>query len=132
MEVWRLMVYLDTHLVVWLYAGFLHLLPPGVIHLLEENELYISPIVLLELQYLKETNKITKTASHIVNALQKEINLKVCEKDFHAIIRQSLSMHWTRDPFDRLTVAHASLNDNILLTKDDAIRSHYRHARWAA
>ena len=124
------MVYLDTHLVLWLYAGSLDLISKEVLRAIEEDELYISPIVELELQYLKEIRKIKKSPSEITEALRREINLKVCVKDFHSIIRESLSVHWTRDPFDRIIVAHASLNNNTLLTKDDSIRAHYKHAVW--
>ena len=124
------MVYLDTHLVLWLYAGSLDLISKEVLRAIEEDELYISPIVELELQYLKEIRKIKKSPSEITEALRREINLKVCVKDFHSIIRESLSVHWTRDPFDRIIVAHASLNNNTLLTKDDSIRGHYKHAVW--
>jgi len=124
------MVYLDTHLVVWLYAGFLDYLPSKVAHLIEENDLYVSPIVLLELQYLKDAKKITKSPADILSSLQKEINLKVCEKNFHAVIEESLNVHWTRDSFDRITVAHASLNGNKLITKDKTMRAHYKQAVW--
>lgn len=124
------MVYLDTHLILWLYAGSLDLISKEVLQALEENELYISPIVELELQYLKEISKIKEPPSEIIEALHKEINLKICTKDFHSIVRESLSMHWTRDPFDRIIVAHASLNNNTLLTKDDIIRVHYKQAVW--
>jgi PIN domain nuclease of toxin-antitoxin system len=43
-------IYLDTHVVVWLYAGDLELLPQEVRELLEGEELVISPMVELELQ----------------------------------------------------------------------------------
>ena len=124
------MVYLDTHLVLWLYAGSLDLISKEVLQALEENELYISPIVELELQYLKEIGKIKKFPSEIIETLHKEINLKVCTKDFQGIIRESLNLPWTRDPFDRIIVAHAALNHNKLLTKDDSIRAHYKQALW--
>ena len=124
------MIYLDTHLVLWLYAGSLNLISKEVLQALEENEIYISPVVELELQYLREIGKIRKSPSEIIEALHKEINLKVCTKDFHGIIRESLNLHWTRDPFDRIIVAHASLNNNKLLTKDDTIRAHYKQALW--
>ena len=124
------MVYLDTHLVLWLYAGSLDLISKKVLQMLDEEELYISPIVELELQYLNEIKKTKKSSFEITDALHKEINLKICAKDFSSIIKESLRMHWTRDPFDRIIVAHASLNANTLITKDDAMRVHYKHAVW--
>ena len=124
------MVYLDTHLVLWLYAGTLELISKDVLLALDGNDLYISPIVELELQYLKESKKIKKSALEITDALRKELNLKICAKDFHSVIRETLGIHWTRDPFDRIIVAHAALNNNILLTKDQTIRAHYKQALW--
>src|SRR3989338_6114144 len=100
------MIYLDTHLVLWIYADSLELISKEALQALEENELYVSPIVGLELQYLKEVNKIKKSPSEIIEALHKESNLKICTKDFYSIIKESLSMHWTRDPFDRIIVAN--------------------------
>lgn len=124
------MVYLDTHLVLWLYAGSVDLISKKVVQILDENELYISPIVELELQYLRENSKIKKSSFEIVKVLCKEINLKICTKDFHNIVQESLGLHWTRDPFDRIMVAHASLNNSILLTQDNTIRTHYKQAVW--
>lgn len=37
---------------------------------------------------------------------------------------------WTRDPFDRLIVAHALAHRATLLTADETIRAHSRTARW--
>lgn len=124
------MVYLDTHLVLWLYAGSLDLISKKALRVLEEEDLYISPIIALELQYLKEGRKIKKNPFEIIEALQKEINLKVCAKDFLNIIKESLKIDWTRDPFDRIIVAHAFLNNNVLLTKDDTILKTYKRAVW--
>ena len=124
------MVYLDTHLVLWLYAGSLDLISKKVLQVLDDDDLYISPIVALELQYLKEIKKIKKPSFEIIDALHKDINLKICEKDFYSIIKESMGMHWTRDPFDRIIVAHAALNKNALLTRDDTMRAHYKQAIW--
>ena len=124
------MVYLDTHLVLWLYMGDLDLISKDALREIEDNDPYISPIITLELQYLREAKKIKKTPSEIIDSLHKGINLKVCAKDFYGVIRESLDLHWMRDPFDRIMVAHASLNQNKLVTKDETIRAHYKYAVW--
>jgi PIN domain nuclease of toxin-antitoxin system len=41
-----------------------------------------------------------------------------------------MQITWTRDVFDRLIVANAMVNGNILLSKDHKIRENYIHARW--
>ena len=124
------MIYLDTHIVVWLYAGLLEKFSQSIQTALNENEILISPIVRLELQYLYEIERVREPALVIVPDLVDRIGLKVCEKDFNVVISQAIKLKWTRDPFDRLIVANAALNDNILISKDQNMLAHYPHARW--
>ena len=124
------MIYLDTHIVVWLYAGLTAKLSDCAKHLINENELYISPIVRLELQYLYEIGRITKKSDDIVLELVSCLDLKVCKKDFNLIINQSVIINETRDPFERLIVSNASVDNHILLTKDYHILNHYENAVW--
>lgn len=51
-------------------------------------------------------------------------------KDFNLIINHSVIINWTRDPFDRLIVSNASVDNHILLTKDYHILNHYENAVW--
>jgi PIN domain nuclease of toxin-antitoxin system len=44
--------------------------------------------------------------------------------------RHARSLFWTKDPFDRLIVAHALAADAILLTADGTIREHCPQASW--
>ena len=46
------MIFLDTHVVIWLYAGEVERFPRRVQSRLESEALFISPIVLLEMQGL--------------------------------------------------------------------------------
>lgn len=124
------MIYLDTHIVVWLYAGLTAKLSDCAKHLINENELYISPIVRLELQYLYEIGRITEKSDDIVLEIVSCLDLKVCKKDFNLIINQSVIINWTRDPSDRLIVSNASVDKHILLTKDYHILNHYENAVW--
>ncbi len=124
------MIYLDTHLVVWLYAGLTSKLSDRAKHLINEHELYISPMVRLELQYLYEIGRITEKSDDILLDLVNRLNLKICQTDFNLIINQSLIINWTRDPFDRLIVSNASVDNHILLTKDNWILTHYKNAVW--
>ena len=125
-----ILIYLDTHIVVWLYAGLLEKFSQSVKTILNENEILISPIVRLELQYLYEIERVKKPALVIVADLADRIGLRVCDKSFNAVISQAITMTWTRDPFDRVIVANAALNDNILISKDQNILEHYLHTRW--
>ena len=124
------MIYLDTHVIIWLYFGKSELLTRKAKELINEHDIYISPILQLELQYLLEIDKIKVSAKKIIETLKKDIDLKICSLDFHHVIQESLTCHWTRDPFDRIIVAQAAFNKNILLTKDRKIQKHYKLAQW--
>lgn len=124
------MIYLDTHVIVWLYAGELAKLSEQAKELINDNEIAISPIVRLELQYLYEIQRITDDASEIVFDLSDRIGLKICDKNFNTIISGAVGFLWTRDPFDRIIVSNASINKNMLVTKDQTILEHYENAVW--
>ncbi len=124
------MIYLDTHVVVWLYVGLSEKFSQQTKELINENEIYISTIVRLELQYLYEIQRLTDESNTIVSDISNRIGLKVCDKNFNTIIAQSLEITWTRDPFDRIITANATLNNNILVTKDQNILDNYTNAKW--
>jgi PIN domain nuclease of toxin-antitoxin system len=124
------LIYLDTHVVVWLYAGQLERFSDEIQSLLNEHDLLISPIVQLELQYLHEIERITVDAQTILTDLAARIGLKISDKPFQAVVGEATAVSWTRDPFDRLIVANASLNNDILISKDQNILSNYPNAKW--
>ena len=129
MEIEKL--YLDTHALVWLYATGAQNFSPQAVHSIEAaSRLLISPIVEMETELLYEIGKITVPAAVIVHYLSERIDLRVCIHPFHRVVAQSVEMKWTRDPFDRLITAQASLERDHLLTKDRSIRAQYPHAVW--
>ncbi len=122
------MIYLDTHIVVWLYSGQLEKISKSAKESLNENDILISAIVRLELQYLAEIGRIVDGADEIISDLSNRIGLKICNKSFQAIINGSMDLSWTRDPFDRIIVANAAINNDFLLTKDRNILENYMNA----
>lgn len=124
------MIYLDTHIVVWLYAGKVEKLSERAKELINEHEVFISPAVRLELQYLFEIQRITDEANEIIFDLSDRIGLKMCDKSFNTIVSSALNFSWTRDPFDRIIVATATIHHNILVTKDQNILKNYEKALW--
>lgn len=124
------LIYLDTHIVVWLYERQLGLLTTRAKRLLDAEDLLVSPMVVLELDYLRESNRITLPSHKIVEYLRRKVGLSICDKSFQEVITSACKQSWTRDPFDRVIVGHASLDQNRLLTKDEHILKHYRHAVW--
>lgn len=124
------MIYLDTHVVAWLYAGKITLFPQYVQKMLAGEELLISPIVILELQYLFEIGRVSKKATDVVFDLEKKIGLKTCELKFSDVVEYAIKHDWTRDPFDRIIVAQASIRSKKIITKDETILENYRYAIW--
>jgi len=116
--------------VIWLYAGEPDRFPKSTLQHIEENPLYISPAVLLELQFLKEIKRIDADPMLISQTLEETINLRLCELPFSKVVTGALSQTWTRDPFDRLIAAQAAIQNAALLTKDRTILKHYAQACW--
>ncbi len=124
------MTFLDTHILVWLYAGVQGPFSERAKRELQSDDIVVSPVVLLELQYLYEAKKINKNGEAIFSALQKTMGVRMMEYDWGEVMRAALALAWTRDPFDRIIVAHALLYEAALLTKDRQIRRHYAGAIW--
>lgn len=124
------MIYLDTHIVVWLYVALTDRLSANAKALIAANDLLISPIVRLELQYLYEIGRITATSDEISADLSRRLGLTECSKPFPTIITNATRITWTRDPFDRIIAAHAELNGNLLITRDQTILDNFALARW--
>jgi PIN domain nuclease of toxin-antitoxin system len=123
-------IYLDTHIAIWLFMNDQRRLSNVSKAELEAADIWISPIVLLEIQYLHRSSRLNYTAKAIYEDLKKRISLNISEAMFSSVIAEALSMDWTRDLFDRLITAEAKRENAPLITKDRAIRKHYKHAIW--
>lgn len=122
--------FLDTHIVCWLFMGRVDLLSTSAIKVIETGVLTVSPIVTLELSYLHEIERITQPASAILSALEKDIGLTIQDTSLTDLVSQAQEQTWTRDPFDRMIVAHAAMQQNTLVSKDALIRQHYNQVIW--
>jgi PIN domain nuclease of toxin-antitoxin system len=123
--------YVDTQVAVWLAEANLAKISQKAISLIQLGDVRISPMAVVELQYLYEIRRIVVPPPEILVKLNAEIGLTVCDQPFPIIAEIALGEGWTRDPFDRIIVAHAKANGVApLLTKDEAIRANYSNARW--
>jgi PIN domain nuclease of toxin-antitoxin system len=124
-------VYLDTQVVVWISGGESAKLTDTATAELERADIRISPMVVLELEYLYEIKRIIVPSREITSKLHLEIGAIVCDFSFPAIVAGALKEKWTRDPFDRMIVAHARANNKSpLISADKTIRKHYAEAIW--
>ena len=124
-------LFLDTHIVVWLREKSLEKFSPKAIEAIENSmQLLISPMVELELKYLFEIGKINDTPYNIIYELDAMIGLKIDTIDFSELIKKSLLLEWTRDPFDRIIVAHTMAKNIKLITKDERISANFKDVLW--
>lgn len=124
------MILLDTHVVAWLHEGDTRRFPNGVRRLVDSEDLAVSPLVGLELQYLYEIGRASLSAEAVLAALGRVLGLRVVDCSLGELVGHAVGNDWTRDPFDRLIVAHSSLEQAPLLTADRTIRAHHPLAVW--
>ncbi len=123
--------YIDTQVAIWLNEANLAKLSKKALSLLQTADVRISPMAVVELEYLYEIGRVVVKPQEILVKLGAEIGLTVCDHPFPAIAEMALRESWTRDPFDRIIVAHARSNGAApLVTKDELIRKNYPSARW--
>lgn len=124
------MIYLDTHVIAWLYAGATELLSEPAREAIEKEPLRVSPMVLLELEFLREIGRLGVGANLVLEELRGRIGLEVCDLDFRRVAASARELNWTRDPFDRVIVGQAIAAGRRLLTKDRSIRRRFQSATW--
>ncbi len=124
------MIFLDTHVVIWLYDKILDKLSKDAIQQIEDNDLLITQMVRLELQYLFEIGRIKVTPETIIKDLNKSIGLKVSQMKVEQVFDHAIDYQWTRDVFDRLITAEAEAMRFTLITKDKKILENYEKAIW--
>ena len=114
------MILLDTNAILWLETGDSRARP-----LLKRTSVFcISPASLLEIQFLLELGRIRLKNADCVSELAEDDRWKLDEPPTRSWFEESLSLSWTRDPFDRLIVAHALVKGFKLATGDAHIIKH--------
>jgi PIN domain nuclease of toxin-antitoxin system len=122
--------YLDTHVLLRLFLGDLEKLSAPARKAIEEEDLFVSPAAVLEIELLHEIGRLKPTASKLIGVLEQDLGLRVCELPFRTVVQHALKENWGRDPFDRLIVANAKANEATLVTRDEKIRRNYARAIW--
>jgi PIN domain nuclease of toxin-antitoxin system len=125
----EIVIYLDTHAVEAIRNAKLRVFSKEARRLLQRDaDIRISPIVLLELEYLREIGRLRVGAREALSNLGTSIGLQVCQVPFQDVALQAAAESWTRDPFDRIIVAQARLAKAVLLTRDSDMLANYPKA----
>lgn len=124
------MIHLDTHVLAWLYAGERDRFSARARKLLEREELMVSPMAVLELQYLFEVKRISQPGRLVFDDLAGRVGLRLSDQPLSEVVSASLPLGWTRDPFDRMICAQALSQGAALLTADRTIHENLDLAVW--
>lgn len=125
-----MIAYIDTHTASWLAHGSKRI-GRDAVRMIEKAELLISPIVLIELEYLYEIGRLKLPGRDVVRKLEHELGVRVCDLPFADVTRAALDEKWTRDVFDRIIVAQAKVNGVApLISSDELIAEHYPRTVW--
>ena len=122
--------HLDTHVALWMAAGETRRRLKPIEAMLRKGPLFLSPLAILELQFLFELGRLGARVEDVVGVLLEDHGVEEAPGDLREIGRQAMALGWTRDPFDRLIVAHAIAHGSVLLTADETILAHCPRARW--
>ena len=113
---------LDTHFVIWVAQRSRRL--EQFPWMPRYRPWIISPITLLEIQFLGEIGRI-EVEDAFFAMLREDARFVLDEPGFDALIRAALPLSWTRDPFDRLLAAHSLVRRMPLCTLDRTLRKHH-------
>jgi PIN domain nuclease of toxin-antitoxin system len=108
-------ILLDTNAIIWLQIG--HPRTRSLARL--SQPLHVSPASMLELQFLVEAGRLRLAADLVQIAAA--MGWLVDDPPAAAWFEAATDLGWTRDPFDRLLVAHAQLRGWRFATGDAAI-----------
>jgi PIN domain nuclease of toxin-antitoxin system len=111
------MILLDTNALIWLERGHAR------IRMLARRtrRLYISPANLLEIQFLLEAGRIRLRPGGSIASIAEDERWVLDDPPAAQWFTKALELGWTRDPFDRLLVAHARLRGWRLATGDASL-----------
>lgn len=122
--------FLDTHAAVFLYEGRAELFGEASRGLLERATLHVSPMVRLELGFLREVGKLKVEPDLLLGALAADCGVTATSDAMDTLVPLAMPLTWTRDPFDRLLVATALLHQAPLVTRDARIQENFPGAVW--
>jgi len=122
--------YLDTEILIYLRTGTKKLTQKAKSALGRSTDLRISPIVVLELQMLRELGRLHRTIDEMLATMGSDYPIRVCELPFTDVVQAASSVGWTRDPFDRIVVAQTIAGNGQLISDDTRIRTHFSQAIW--
>jgi PIN domain nuclease of toxin-antitoxin system len=123
---------LDTHTFIWWHDNP-ELLSEKVLNLCEDinNQLLLSMVSIWEMQIKLQLNKLKLNMSLAeMVTLQQNNGISVLSITINHIIGLDAIPSHHKDPFDRLLIAQATIEDAILLSKDTKFQEYPVQTIW--
>ncbi len=107
---------LDTHFLIWILTESKR---TKAFPWLEGYKPWgVSPVSVLEIQFLAEIGRLEARTPDLAEALKHDSRFVVDEVGLVPLVEKALRLEWTRDPFDRLLVAHSLVRRTAICTVD--------------
>jgi PIN domain nuclease of toxin-antitoxin system len=114
---------LDTHFLLWITIDAPRL---AEFPWLERYAVWgVSPVSFLEVQYLAEVGRLTVDIDAFMTAVMNDARFIVDEVPLLTLIQRAVPLAWTRDPFDRLLVAHSNARRSPFCSVDQTVRRNH-------
>ena len=110
-------ILLDTNAIIWLLGGDSRAAPLTA----RGARLYASPANQLELQFLSESGRLRVRGGASAAQIMHDERWALDDPSSAGWFEKAIAVGWTRDPFDRLLVAHARLRKWRLATGDSTL-----------
>lgn len=107
-------------------------IPEALRKRLETEDLRVSPVVHLELAYLREIGRVTEGPDVTLREVGRGFGVTSDPTDFVAVVMRAsdAAFSFTCDPFDRMIAAQAEISGADLATKDRLLREHLDFTIW--
>lgn len=117
-------VLLDTHFLIWLVLGSTRLREYPWLD--RYRPWGISPVSFLEIEFLAEAGRLSVRNPDFSDTVMSDARFTVDDVRIAALVHHAMRLNWTRDPFDRLLVAHSTARRVDFCTVDRVVRAHHK------
>ncbi|MBM4246881.1 MAG: type II toxin-antitoxin system VapC family toxin [Deltaproteobacteria bacterium] len=114
---------LDTHFLLWIALGSRRLREYRWVE--RYAPWTVSPVSLLEIAFLGEVGRVEVRHAEFVERLGTDPRFVIDDVGSVALATAAFGLSWTRDPFDRLLVAHSAVRRLRLCTVDPVMLEHH-------
>ena len=124
---------LDTHVFIW-WSGISINLPKGIIREIrsKENTIILSVVSIWEIQIKLQLEKLRLNVSlkTLLETQQEKNDLQILKVDLSHVLELDNLPFYHKDPFDRLIVAQAKVEDLSLVSGDKIFLKYPVNVLW--